>query len=105
MFRQTGTILATCEKTNISREIVRQWRIKDEDFKAAFDAADLDVTELLEDSAMRDALGGDTTTRIFLLKARRPDKYRDTASVSFNGPVPLSLTLSDDRGTDAPPKK
>lgn len=39
-------------------------------------------TDLLEDVALQSAKSGDTTALIFLLKARRPEKYRERVDIS-----------------------
>ena len=76
IFRTSGFITKACLTTGISRSTYYRW-MEDETFKAEFDDAELQLTELLEYSAVRDALRGDTVTRIFLLKARKPEKYGD----------------------------
>lgn len=100
--RMAGTIKRAASKAKISREVVRLWRRDDPEFAKQFEEAELEVTGLLEDSAVEDALAGDVTTRIFLLKARNPAKYRDTTNLNLTSPVPLHITLSDDRGGDEP---
>lgn len=87
-FSKIGTIARAAVAAKIAKETVRLWRKCDAEFEKRFQSIDLDVTGMLEDSAVDDALGqfdektgrykgGDTITRIFLLKARRPEIYRD----------------------------
>jgi len=80
-----ASIKAACEAIGISRPTAYEWRKNDPKFKAAWDSALESGTDLLEDEAKRRALDNSDTLLIFLLKARRPQKYRDT----------LKLTLGD----------
>lgn len=77
-------------------------REQDEDFKTAWDMAIEQGTDALEDEALRRAKDGTArpvfhngkkvgtvqehsdTLMIFLLKARRPDKFKDRAQVDGN---------------------
>ncbi len=79
------------------RTSIYQWRKDDPDFAAAWDEALDEGTDLLEDEALRRAKDGvdeprfyegricgyvrkySDTLLIFLLKARRPEKYADRA--------------------------
>lgn len=95
-FIKTGTILGACRRCGISRETVRQWRLKDKAFEERFQDAELDITETLETKGMSMAMNGDTTMVIFLLKARRPLVYRDRYQVEHSGGVTVKdLVLSD----------
>lgn len=87
------SVAAACDAAKISRTGAYQWRHADPDFAEAWDAAVDAGTDRLEDAAMHRARRGtkrpvfyngvqcgditeysDTLT-IFLLKARRPEKY------------------------------
>ena len=115
-FSAAGTIQGAARAAKINRETVRQWRHNDAAFEELFQNADSDVTGLLEDSAMTDALGhwdpkkkrnvgACTITRIFLLKSRDPEKYRDNLKVEHAGepPVRFTLNLGDAHPIDAHP--
>lgn len=62
----------------ISRSYAYKVARADKAFMDAWNEAEEEGTDLLEDSATSEALAGNTTLKIFLLKARRPDKYRET---------------------------
>lgn len=101
-FAKTGTITHAARHAGVCRETVRKWRRDDPVFAARFDDADLEVTDLLEESAMTKALRPEgAIMNIFLLKSRNPEKYRDNALLTVAGAVPLTITLSDDKGLDA----
>ena len=94
-FRITGTVTVACTKVGIPRRNHYQWLADDQDYATAFRLADEEVTERLTSEAIERATVGaergvyykgtlvDTVRDksdillIFLLKARRPDLYRD----------------------------
>ena len=80
--RLKGMVHAAALVAGINRKSVYNWRAKDPKFRAAWDEALEDNTDVLEESAYQRALAGDTTLTIFLLKARRPDVYRDNLRIT-----------------------
>ena len=74
-----------------TRQTVYRWRQADEAFAVAYADAVEQGTEVLESVARKRAVGGSDTLLIFLLKARRPEKYRDTVRVD------QTTTIRDDR--------
>lgn len=67
----------------LDRRTVYRWR-ENPKFEAMFQAADLEITELLEQSALQDAVKGNTVLKIFLLKSRNPEKYGDRLRVGID---------------------
>lgn len=103
-FKKCGTQSRAASRIGISRETVRIWRNTDENFEKQYQDADLNITGMLEDSAMDDALGelneksgryegGDPITRMFLLKARNPEKYRENFKLEHSGEVVSRIVL------------
>lgn len=82
--RSNGTVFSACKAAGIGRATAYEWRTDDEAFRAAWDEALDDATDLLEDVAIRRAADGSDTLLIFLLKARRPEQYRDTTNANVN---------------------
>jgi hypothetical protein len=100
-FRKTGTIWGAARAVGISREAVYDWKENDPEFAQAFQEADEEVTELLESTAIQRAVEGvsqpvvykgrvvrdkdgqaiearrehSDALLMFLLRARRPEKY------------------------------
>ena len=65
------------KKAGLDRAVLKAWRAGDDGFAEAWDAAVEAGTDLLEDLAReRVATGGDSLL-MFLLKSRRPEKYRE----------------------------
>ena len=65
------------KKAGLDRAALKTWRAEDDGFAEAWDAAVEAGTDLLEDLAReRVATGGDSLL-MFLLKSRRPEKYRE----------------------------
>jgi hypothetical protein len=104
------SIKAACEAAGIGRTTAYEMRAEDEAFAKAWDAALDDGTDVLEDEARRRALDGverpvvamgrvakddngniikireySDTLMVTLLKARRPEKYRDRVSTELTG--------------------
>jgi hypothetical protein len=80
------SVASACRAQRISRATYYRWLKEDPTFAAnAEDALEVG-TDLLEDEAKRRAVGlnGSDTLLIFLLKARRPDKYRERHTVDVN---------------------
>lgn len=93
--RDTANICEACKMANVGRSTVYDRRDREEAFAAAMAAtltlATEDVVERLERSALERALAGDTALTIFLLKAGRPEKYRERYEVKHEGGVRLEI--------------
>lgn len=92
----------SCEQARLSRVAVYDWRAADPQFASEWDEAVEFGTEELEEEARRRAYEGvdepvfyqgtecgtvrkySDTLLIFLLKGRRPDKYRERVSIDVN---------------------
>jgi hypothetical protein len=81
--RSTGNVRAACDAVGISRQTAYYWRSNDAEFAAAWAQAIEDATDHLEEVARQRALETSDTLMIFLLKAHRPDKFRDTHRIEF----------------------
>lgn len=102
---QTCVVGKACEAVGISRQTAYDHRAKDKDFAAAWDEALETAVDTLEQEAWRRAVVGvdepivyegvitGTVRRysdellILLLRAHRPDKYRDTRRVKVSAVV------------------
>jgi hypothetical protein len=117
---QTGNISAACRKAKITRQGAYQSRDADELFKAAWDEALIISTEALELEARRRAAIGvqepvfhqgmqvalvrkySDTLLIFLLKAHKPEMYRERVEASHSGEVTIRV-LYGNEGTGSTP--
>lgn len=66
----------------ISRTTAYRWQREDEAFAEAWDDALEGGTDLLEDILLQRAKEDSDTLGIFLLKARRPEKYIDRSRIN-----------------------
>jgi hypothetical protein len=105
---RTASVTAACEEVAIARRTVYEWR-DDPDFVVAWEAAIEKGTDALEDEAIRRAYHGtdkpvyqgkelvghireySDTLMIFMLKARRPEKFKERTTTEITG----KLTLGD----------
>lgn len=102
--RDGQSVTAACIDAGVSRTTAYGWRDADDAFRTAWDEAVEEGTDRLEDEALRRARDGvnepvyykgrkvgDTrkysdTLTIFLLKARRPDKFKERVANEHSGP-------------------
>ena len=91
--REGWSVTRAARAAGMSRATAYLWREKDAEFARAWDDAKEDGVDRLEDIAKQRAFDGSDTLVIFLLKANRPDKYRDTQQISFDSQAPLKVTF------------
>jgi len=103
VLRQTGgNVSRACAAISLTRSRAYEWRTADPLFAAAWDEAVELGTDELEEEARRRAFSGvdepvfyqgevcgevrkySDTLLIFLLKGRRPDKYRERVTIDVN---------------------
>jgi hypothetical protein len=106
---ETGIVARACKAVDITRETAYKWRRLDPAFAKDWDAAlEIGITAL-EDEAHRRAFEGagetiyhlgkavgetkkySDTLAIFLLKAHRPERYRERAEVEHKGGVSINV--------------
>ncbi len=75
---------AACRAAKISRSAYYDWYANDPEFAARVNDAIEDGTDRLEDSAARQAIAGNAALMTLLLKARRPDRYKDSLNLTGN---------------------
>ena len=108
---ETANITDACRDCGVCRSTVYQWRDKDVDFAAAWAAAIERGTDALEDEAVRRALEGrvepvfyqgaecgrvrkySDSLLMFLLRARRPEKFKDRPGNEPTGETSLKAVL------------
>ncbi|XQZ98837.1 hypothetical protein ACOZ4Y_02590 [Komagataeibacter rhaeticus] len=121
--RKTSNISQSASIALVERKTVYRWREADPAFAAAWDDAIDEATDMLEAEARRRAVEGDEeyvvsmgqlvkdptdpskylTTRkrsdglmTLLLKAHRPEKYRERYDVQQSGNITMNITSDDD---------
>ena len=82
---QGHSIKLACEAGMFGRSAVYSWRREDPKFAEAWDAAFESGTDVLEDEARRRALEKSDVLMITLLKARRPQQYRERSTQELVG--------------------
>lgn len=107
-----GIVGTACKAAGIGRTMAFQWRQDDPVFASQWNEAVEQATEKLEREAWRRASEGwekpvfqngrqvgtvreySNTLLIFLLKAQRPDRYRENSKVEISGPQGQPVALS-----------
>lgn len=95
-YENKGTVKAACKIARVSRSRVYEARREDAKFAAEWDAAESRTTELLEETAFERAINGSDRLMEFLLKARRPKRYREHARVEGEADEEVSEAVNDE---------
>src|ERR1700756_5465712 len=91
LLSESGNVRASCAALNLCRSTLYQWRASDSAFAAAWDSALELGADGLEDEARRRAMAGSDILLMFLLKALRPEKYRERSQVHIHNNVTSDL--------------
>ena len=92
--QRSGNAIGTaCARVGIGRTTLHDWRAADPAFVARVDEAIAYGTDVLEDVARDRAVRVSDTLLIFLLKARRTDKYRETTRHEHAGDANNPITF------------
>jgi hypothetical protein len=84
--RNSGNVRAACLAAGIDRRTAYRNRDNSTEFAAQWDEALQDAIDALEAVAINRARTSSDTLLIFLLKAHRPEKYRETVRNEHSGP-------------------
>lgn len=115
-FRETGLVKDACEVAGVGRRTVYDHRQRDEDFALAWAEVEQETTEQMEREAYRRGVEGvvepivsagkhvtdvrrySDTLLIFMLKARKPETYRDNVRIEHSGRIDkrVKVELPDD---------
>lgn len=78
IFRATGNVRLAADAAGVDRSTPYVRAARDPAFAAAWERAREDAVDVLEAEARRRALGGSDALLMFLLRAHRPERYRET---------------------------
>lgn len=102
--RDSGNVRAACQAADVPRRTVYNWRAKWVTFADEWDDALEDACDVLELEAWRRAMKENSDRLLmFLLKAHRPDKFKDRTQTELTGADGDALTIRlkwDDADTD-----
>jgi hypothetical protein len=98
-----GNVTHAAKAAGITRQAAYWARNADDAFKAAWDDAREQAIDTLELEAHRRAMKSSDLLIIFLLKALRPEKYREHQQLELTGKAgaPVAFTIGIDRPTPA----
>ena len=77
VFAKTGIVLQACKAARIDRSTAYNHRRERPEFAARWKAAEDEACDELEQAALKRIKDGSDVLLIFMLKARRPEKYRE----------------------------
>jgi hypothetical protein len=83
LFRQTANVRLSADGAGIDRDTAYRRRQRDPTFMAAWTQAEADAVDVLEAEARRRALTVSDNLLMFLLKAHRPERFRETIRIDL----------------------
>jgi hypothetical protein len=98
VFRSTCNVRLSAEAAGIDRDSAYRRRQRDPAFAERWAQAEQDAIDVLEAEARRRALSVSDTLLIFLLKAHRPERYRESIRIDLRREA---QRLADELGVDA----
>jgi hypothetical protein len=99
-----GSITRACRAANVCRTTFYNRKSEDEVFRTAVAEALEEACDLLEEEARRRAMKCSDTLMIFLLKAHRPEKYRERFDVCSHTGVTLEVVEEIVEARGGPPE-
>ena len=93
--RNSANVRAACQKAGIDRKTAYNHRDKSDEFRRQWQEALEDACDILEAEAWTRAREKSDLLLIFLLKAHRPAKYRETTRLEHSGPEGKPIELQD----------
>jgi len=103
---KSANVSQACKKAGISRQAAYRAYDSDLEFQAQWDSALEEACDFLEKEAWRRALKQSDTLLMFLLKAHRPQKYREviqTQNLNLNARVTIADLAKLVHGGDSEP--
>lgn len=85
------SITGACEHAGLSRRTHQRWCTEDDAYRAAVDEAMEAGIDTLEDVAVKRARAKSDNLLMFLLRARRPAKFRERVELEQSGPLQVMV--------------
>lgn len=85
------SITGACDHAGLSRRTHQRWCHEDDAYRAAVDEAMEAGIDALEDVAVKRARAKSDNLLMFLLRARRPAKFRERVELEQNGPLQVMV--------------
>lgn len=98
--RASGNVRLSASAAGIDRDTAYKRRRRDQHFAAAWAAAEQDAIDILEAEARRRALSVSDQLLMFLLRAHRPELYRDNTRLELTGAAGGPIVTSILAGLD-----
>jgi hypothetical protein len=92
-YAEHGTCKAACEHVKIETSTAYRARQRDADFAERWDALEHATTKILEETAYERAINGSDRLAEFMLKARRPDRYRESLKLEHGGKITAQIDV------------
>ena len=86
---------AAARSAGFGRRTAFEWKAADPDFASGWEDAYESATDGLEDTALARAMEKSDSLLMFLLKARRPEIYRERVTPNGSNATPIAITRTD----------
>jgi hypothetical protein len=93
-YAQTGYVRQACEVAHIAYKTHYRKLEDDPVYRQAFERAESEVGQMLEDAAVERALDGDSHLLLALLKRFKPEAYRERVSAEVSGTINLANRMT-----------
>jgi hypothetical protein len=97
-YKKAGIIAHAARLARITRDRHFCWMREDYNYVQHFYSCQEEAIEALEEECRRRAMSGSDVLLIFMLKASRPDVYRDNKTIEMKGSVQGKVTHEHVRG-------
>jgi hypothetical protein len=89
-YAKTGSLRAAARSARVSLSAHYEMLEKSDSYRTQFEAAQQQVADLLEAECFRRAIAGSDQLLVFLLRAWRPERYREITMVEHSGAITIS---------------
>jgi hypothetical protein len=89
-----ANVSLACEESGVSRQTAYRWRAENEEFSKNWNQALDDGIDMLEGIALKRARESSDTLMIFLLKAHKPQKYRERFEFNLKNDPEFKRTVN-----------
>lgn len=97
LIAETGNVTEACERAGVSRVLAYQYRARDPEFAARWEAAEAAADDMVEGTVLRLAREGNLQAALAWLKRRRPE-WRDKREVNLGE---IAIIAAQAMGWDA----
>lgn len=93
-YAECGSLKEAAQITGIGKSAHYEWLAKYPEYRVAYETATQRAIDSLEEEAKRRAMVGSDNLMMFMLKAKRPNEFRDMSTVRVDGKTIHQLNVN-----------